>query len=76
MFPFQELSFSIGRFLVSPSARVTDTGDYAPSVSLRRGRGAGTHDKVFRFTRRFANHRSAVAYAAREGRALAAAATA
>ncbi len=71
MFPQQELSFHIGTTLVSPSARVTEAGDYAPSVSLRRGRGSSTLDKVFRFTRRFESHRSAVAYASRQGRALA-----
>ena len=70
MFPNQELSFFIGKFLVSPSARVTDAGDFAPSVSIRRGHGTHTHDKVFRFTRRFASHRSAVIYAIREGRSL------
>jgi hypothetical protein len=52
----QELSFSIGKFRVTPSARVTDTGDFAPSVSIRRGQGAATLDKVFRFTRRFHSH--------------------
>ncbi len=63
------LSFSIGSFLVTPSARATDTGDFAPSVSIRRGSGTGTHDKVFRFTRRFPSHARAIAYAIREGRA-------
>lgn len=75
MFPHQELSFSIGRYLVSPSARVTDTGDFAPSVSIRRGMGTGTHDKVFRFLRRFPCHRSAVDYAIGQGRSLVADAT-
>lgn len=70
MFPHQELSFSIGKFLISPTARATDRGDYAPSVSIRRGTGCGTLDKVFRFTRRFATHQHAIEYAAREGRDL------
>ncbi len=70
MFPHQELSFSIGKFLISPTAKATDAGDFAPSVSIRRGSGCGTLDKIFRFTRRFATHRHAVEYAAREGRAL------
>lgn len=71
MFPQQEHSFYIGQTLVSPSAQVTETGHFAPSVSLRRGRGSGTLDKVFRFTRRFASHHHALAYAARQGRELA-----
>lgn len=71
MFPHQEHSFYIGQTLVSPSARVTETGHYAPSVSLRRGRGSATLDKVFRFTRRFSSHHHALAYAARQGREMA-----
>jgi hypothetical protein len=63
------LSFSIGSFLVTPSARTTDSGEFAPSVSIRRGRGSGTQDKVFRFTRRFLSHDRAIAYAILEGRA-------
>ena len=72
----QELSFSIGKFRVTPGARVTDAGDFAPSVSIRRGQGAATLDKVFRFTRRFHSHRSAIDYAIRQGQAQVAAASA
>ena len=72
----QELSFSIGKFRVTPGARVTDTGDFAPSVSIRRGQGAATLDKVFRFTRRFHSHRSAIDYLIRQGQAQVADATA
>ncbi len=71
MYPLQELPFSYGKFLISPSARVTDAGDFAPSVSLRRGHGSGTHDKVYRFTHRFASHGGAIDYAIDRGRALA-----
>jgi hypothetical protein len=71
----QELSFSIGSFLVTPSARVTDTGDFAPSVSIRRGRGTSTLDKVYRFTRRFQSHRGAIDYAIRQGQAQVASAS-
>ncbi len=73
MFPHQELARQIGSALVSPSARITETGDYAPSVSIRRGRGSATLDKVYRFTRRFANQRSAIDYAMHQGQLLAAA---
>lgn len=69
MFSHQLLSFSIGSFLVTPSARATESGEFAPSVSIRRGRGTGTHDKVFRFTRRFPSHAGAIDYAIRQGRA-------
>ncbi len=71
MHSFQELPFSCGKFLISPSARVTDAGDYEPSVSLRRGQGSGTHDKIYRFTPRFASRMGAIDYAIGRGRALA-----
>lgn len=71
MYPLHELPFFYGKFLVSPSASVTDAGDYQPSVSLRRGRGSGTHDKVYRFTPRFASRVGAIDYAIDRGRALA-----
>ncbi len=71
MYPHQELSFSLGKFLISPSARVTDAGDYEPSVSLRRGHGSGTHDKVFRFIDRFPSLGSAIDFAIGQGRTLA-----
>lgn len=70
MFPHQDLSFPMGKFLISPSARCTDLGDFAPSVSIRRGTGTSTHDKVFRFTSRFANYRHAVDYAIAQAKDL------
>ncbi|NTU65783.1 MAG: hypothetical protein HGB05_20860, partial [Chloroflexi bacterium] len=36
---------TMGKYLVSPLARQTDEGRYAPSVSIRSGRGSGTHDR-------------------------------
>jgi len=58
----------MGKYLVSPLARQTDEGRYAPSVSIRSGRGSGTHDRVLRFTRHFATAREALRYAADQGR--------
>lgn len=66
-----ENSFPVGKYLVSPLSRLTDAGDYSASISLRSGRGMGTHDRVFRLVPRFATHLAALHYAAREGRALA-----
>lgn len=66
-----EKSFPVGKYLVSPLSRLTEAGDYSASISLRSGRGMGTHDRVFRLVPRFATHHAALRYAAREGRALA-----
>ena len=62
--------FSMGKFLVSPLSRITESGDYAPSISIRSGRGAATHDRIFRLEPRFATTQGALDYAASQGRAL------
>lgn len=58
----------MGKYLVSPLARQTAEGAYAPSVSIRSGRGSATHDRVLRFARHFATAREALRYAAEQGR--------
>ncbi len=66
-----EKPFSVGKFLVSPLSRLTEAGDYIASISIRSGRGSGSHDRVFRFLPRFTTQQGALAYAAHEGRCLA-----
>lgn len=66
-----ETPFPVGKYLVSPLSRLTETGDYSASISLRSGRGMASHDRVFRLLPRFASHHAALRYAAREGRAMA-----
>ena len=58
--------FTAGKFLVTPLTRKTDAGDYAASVSIRRG----MHDRVFRFIPRFVSEARALRYALSEGRSL------
>jgi hypothetical protein len=60
-------SIAVGKYLVSPLVKGLDDGGFAASVSIRSGRGSGTHDRVMRFTPRFATHALAVRYAVREG---------
>jgi len=57
----------VGRFLLSPLTRNTDCGHVAASLSIRSGKGAGTHDRVFRFTPLFRSHRDAATYALQQG---------
>ena len=64
--------FQVGKFLVSPLSRLTEAGDYLASISIRSGRGSGTHDRIFRLLPRFASDHAALKYAASEGRELAA----
>src|ERR1700752_4413207 len=58
-----EKPFSVGKYLVSPLTRLTDSGQYAASVSICRG----MHDRVLRFLPRFATREAARCYAIEQG---------
>jgi hypothetical protein len=58
-----EKAFSVGKYLVSPSTHTTDNGLYTASVSIRSGRGSGTHDRIYRFVPEFTQRDSALGYA-------------
>lgn len=60
-------NISIGKYLVSPLTKRLDDGRYAASVSIRSGRGSGTHDRVLRLTPLFACDASAANYATQQG---------
>lgn len=54
---------AVGKYLVSPLAKQQGEGRYAASVSIRSGRGSGTHDRVLRFSGIFDSAAAAVHYA-------------
>jgi hypothetical protein len=60
-------NIAVGKYLVSPLIHSQDDGRFAASVSIRSGRGSGMHDRVMRFTPRFASHAAAVRYAVDQG---------
>lgn len=57
----------MGKYLVSPLIKLTDSGDYAAAVSVRSGRGSATHDRVLRFVPRFSTSEAARRYAIEQG---------
>jgi hypothetical protein len=59
-----EKAFSVGKYLVSPLIRATESGRYMASVSIRNG----MHDRVLRFVPEFSTRESALDYAVVEGR--------
>lgn len=61
----------VGRYLVSPMIKPHADGGFAAAVSIRSGRGQASHDRVMRFTPRFACEQTALRYATREGLAWA-----
>jgi len=62
-----EKAFSVGKYLVSPLTRATESGQYMASVSIRSGSGRGTSDRVYRFAPEFATREGALQYAIAEG---------
>jgi hypothetical protein len=62
-----EKAFSVGKYLVSPLSRLSESGRYLASVSIRSGSGRGTHDRVFRFVPQFDTQEGALQYAIDEG---------
>jgi len=60
------LTHEVGRYLVTPMTKLTETGQYAASVSIRRG----MHDRVFRLIPRFDSAARAAVYALAQGRAF------
>jgi hypothetical protein len=60
-------NITVGKYLVSPLTKLLDDGRYAASVSIRSGRGSGTHDRVMRFTPVFGSNCAAAHYATAQG---------
>jgi hypothetical protein len=58
-----DTQLEVGKYLVSPTAKAQGEGRFAASVSIRSGRGSGTHDRVLRFTGIFDSAAAAVHYA-------------
>jgi hypothetical protein len=59
----------IGKYLVSPLTKRLPDSRYAASVSIRSGRGTGTHDRVLRLAPLFHCRDAASRYALDEGMA-------
>ena len=54
---------AVGKYLVSPLAKLQHEGRYAASVSIRSGKGSATHDRVMRFSGLFDTAASALQHA-------------
>lgn len=61
-------SFTAGKFLITPLCRTVRKGAFCASLSVRRGQGSQTHDRVYTFKPEFASQDSALMYAAVQGR--------
>lgn len=60
--------FTVGKFLITPLFQTDQAGRFTASLSIRRGQGSQTHDRVYTFTPEFNSQDSALMYAAAQGR--------
>lgn len=59
--------FTAGKFLITPLSRLAASGRYLASVSIRRGQGRSTHDRIYTFKPEFTTCESALLHAATQG---------
>lgn len=64
---YRNVGLAVGKYLVSPLVRHTDGGGFSASVSIRSGRGSGTHDRVLRLPGCFGTAETARSHALAEG---------
>lgn len=60
-------NLTVGKYLISPLIRRGPCGGYSASVSIKSGRGSGTHDRVLRLVGRFLSAETAQRHALAEG---------
>lgn len=60
--------FALGQFQITPLSRVHEAGHHTALLSVRRGTGSQTHDRIYTFKPEFKTQDSALMYAAVQGR--------
>ena len=63
-------TFLVGKYRISPQSKLTESGAYAASLSIRSGHGSGTHDRIFRFIPQFDSNEAALQYAMAQSQGL------
>ena len=60
--------FAVGELEITPLSRSNGKDQHTALLSIRRGQGSQTHDRVYTFKREFKTQDSALMYAAAQGR--------
>lgn len=66
-FLISENTFSSGKYVVSPSTHLTDSGRFGASVAVSSGQGASSHHRIFRFDQLFDSREGARLFAVTQG---------
>ncbi len=59
--------FTSGKFLVTPLSRSHGEGSHTAMLSIRRGTGSQTHDRIYSFKPEFKTKDSAMMFATAQG---------
>jgi hypothetical protein len=59
----RQTPLEIGKYLISSTAQEAANGAFSASVSIRSGKGSGTHDRIVRFSAPFESAAAALRYA-------------
>ena len=59
---------AVGNFRITPLSRSHDAGHHTALLSIRRGEGSQTYDRIYTFKPEFETQDSALMYAAAQGR--------
>jgi hypothetical protein len=60
-------SVPMGRFSISPTSQLTDTGAYRACVTVSSGRGIASHHRIYRLERHHATPQAALLVALTQG---------
>ena len=60
--------FVVGEYQITPLSRSNGTDQHTAVLSIRRGKGSQTHDRIYTFKPEFKTQESALMYAAAQGR--------
>lgn len=60
--------FAVGEFRITPLSRSRGSDQHIAMLSIRRGQGSQTRDRVYTFKPEFKTQDSALMYAAAQGR--------
>jgi hypothetical protein len=60
--------FAVGEYQITPISRTHGEGQHTAVLSIRRGQGSQTSDRVYTFKPQFKTKDSALMYAAAQGR--------
>lgn len=59
--------YTVGKYLITPISHPAGNGRHLASLSIRSGQGAGTHCRIFSFSREFKSRETALTHAADQG---------